>query len=64
MKYGMQIGVIVEKSLRHYSVGKSILSDKFLETEIKLRSKWNLGFPHGSKIEKMWSSMHQADSNA
>lgn len=60
----MQIGVLIEKSLHHYSVGKSILTDKFLQSEIKLRCKWNLGFPHGSKIEQMWNEQQEAKDNA
>lgn len=60
IKHGMRIGVLVEKSLHHYSVGKSILADKFLQSEIKLRCKWGLGFPHGSKIEAMWKAQTNA----
>lgn len=40
--YHKNIGVIVEKSLRHFSIGIGILADTFLENEIKFREKWKL----------------------
>lgn len=41
MKYGLTVGVMVQKDLCHYSVGKSILTPEFLDEEIKFRKKWN-----------------------
>jgi hypothetical protein len=41
----MHLGVIVEKSLVHNSVGPSIMSKRFLSGEIELRKKWLLQFP-------------------
>lgn len=43
LKYGFRLGVVVRKDLRHYSVGKSILTQEFLKDDAKLRAKW--GFP-------------------
>ena len=53
---GLKLGVLVEKSLKHYSVGKSILGKDFLESEILLRKKWDLGFPEGSKAKQLLTS--------
>ena len=41
MKYKLKLGVLVEPSLQHYSVGKSILTQEFLVHEQDLRKKWN-----------------------
>ncbi len=41
MTYKFKLGVIVEKSLHHFSVGKSILTQDFLAHEKDLRKKWN-----------------------
>ena len=41
MKYGLKLGVMVQKDLCHYSVGKSILTSEFLDEEVKFRKKWN-----------------------
>ena len=43
MKYGLKVGVVVRRDLSHFSVGKSILTEQFHETEKKFREKW--GFP-------------------
>lgn len=53
MKYGMKLGVIVEQSLQHYSVGKSILSEDFLRHEVDFRRKWQLDIPQNSPINKL-----------
>lgn len=50
--YKLKLGVMVQKDLCHYSVGKSILSSGFLNTEEKFRAKWNLPIPSGSSLEK------------
>lgn len=42
MTYKLKIGVIIRKDLTHYSLGKSILSNKFLINEYKFRQKWKL----------------------
>ena len=49
----LKLGVIVEKSLHHYSVGKSILTNDFLNDEVVLRRKYNLGFPTNSKVSTL-----------
>ena len=51
-KYHIKLGVMVQKDLCHYSVGKSILTSNFLETEEKFRAKWKLPVPAGSPLEK------------
>ena len=53
MKYKMKLGVLVEDSLNHYSVGKSILTKDFLKHEIYFRKKWNLKIPVDSPIQQM-----------
>lgn len=50
--YKIKVGVMVQKDLCHYSVGKSILTPAFLDIEEKFRAKWNLPIPPGSLIEK------------
>ena len=42
LTYHLVLGVLVEESLHHYSVGKSILTPEFLKHEIDFRRKWNL----------------------
>lgn len=51
-KYKIKLGVMVQKDLCHYSVGRSILTPSFLDIEEKFRNKWNLPIPPGSPIEK------------
>lgn len=53
LKYKLKLGVVIRKDLCHYSVGKSILSENFLRTEIKFRNKWNLEIPQNSPIRKL-----------
>ena len=53
LNYKLKLGVIVEPSLHHYSVGRSILTDDFLKEELILRRRFNLDIPHGSKLEKL-----------
>lgn len=53
MKYNMKLGVLVEMSLQHYSVGRSILTPEFLKHEIDFRKKWNLEIPENSPINKL-----------
>ena len=53
LKYDLKLGVLVEESLQHYSVGKSILTQDFLKHEIDFRKKWNLDIPENSPIRKM-----------
>lgn len=42
LTYHMKLGVIVERSLQHFSIGKSILGANFIEHEKDLRKKWNI----------------------
>lgn len=50
MKYKLKIGVMVQKDLCHYSVGRSILTPQFLANEVKFRKKWNFPIPEGSPV--------------
>ena len=59
LKYKFKLGVIVEESLKHYSVGKSIMTDDFLMHEIDLRKKWQLDFPPNSKILQLAIANHK-----
>ena len=52
VKYKLKLGVMVQKDLCHYSVGRSILTPSFLDTEEKFRAKWKLPVPAGSALEK------------
>lgn len=52
IEHKLKVGVIVRKDLMHYSVGKSILSKQFLETELKFRQKWKIPVPKDSPIIK------------
>ena len=52
MKYKLKLGVIVQKDLCHYSVGMSIMSPRFLESEEKFRQKWNLPIPPESALAR------------
>ena len=52
VNYKLKLGVMVQKDLCHYSVGRSILTQSFLDTEEKFRAKWNLPIPKDSAIEK------------
>lgn len=52
MKYKLKLGVMVQKDLCHYSVGRSILTPSFLDSEIKFRAKWNFPIPEGSTVAK------------
>lgn len=52
MKYNLKVGVMVQKDLCHYSVGKSILTPLFLDNEIKFREKWKFPIPNDSAIAK------------
>ena len=49
----MKLGCLIEKSLVHHSVGKSIMSDDFLEDEIILRKRFGFDIPPNSKIEQL-----------
>ena len=53
MNYRFKIGVLVEKSLQHYSVGRSILSEEFLRHEVDFRKKWKLEIPPNSPINRL-----------
>ena len=52
MTYKFKLGVMVCKDLCHYSIGKSIMTNDFLENELKFRQKWNLPIPNDSAIAK------------
>ena len=53
LRYRLRLGVLVEESLTHYSIGKSILTKDFLTHEIDFRKKWNLEIPKNSPIERL-----------
>lgn len=42
MQKSLKLGVIVQKDLTHYSVGKSILTPEFMQSEEKFRAKWHM----------------------
>lgn len=52
MKYKLKVGVMVQKDLCHYSVGRSILTPQFLDSEELFRKKWNFPIPADSAIAK------------
>lgn len=52
LNYNLKLGVIVEESLLHYSVGKSILTNTFLMDEVVLRKKFKLEIP-SSMVSKL-----------
>lgn len=52
MKYKLKVGVMVQKDLCHYSVGRSIMTPQFLDNELKFRQKWNFPIPKDSAIAK------------
>ena len=53
IKFNLRLGVIIERSLHHFSLGKSILREEFLQKEIIFRKKWNLKIPENSKISSL-----------
>ena len=59
LNYKFKLGVIVEESLKHYSVGRSIMTVNFLMNEIDLRKKWQLGFPPNSQILQLAIASHK-----
>ena len=62
-KWKLKLGVMVQKDLCHYSVGKSILASSFLDTEEKFRAKWSLPIPPGSQLEKHIAAKKAAASD-
>lgn len=62
-KYKLRLGVMVQKDLCHYSIGRSILTSNFLETEEKFRAKWKLPVPAGSPLEKHIAARNAAAGN-
>ena len=63
MKYKLKLGVMVQKDLCHYSVGRSILTPSFLDNEAKFRAKWNFPIPKDSAIAKHLEMKAQFASN-
>lgn len=59
MNYKMKLGVLVEQSLVHASVGKSITTNEFLIHELDLRRKWKFGIPPNSKLELLLKQIQQ-----
>lgn len=51
MQRNLKLGVIVEPSLVHDSIGRSITTDEFLVHEIDFRKKWKLDIPDRSKLQ-------------
>ncbi len=54
LNYKLNLGVLVEESLVHYSIGRSILTKEFLTEEIELRKRFNLEIPKNSPIERLF----------
>lgn len=63
MKYKLKLGVMVQKDLCHYSVGKSILTPAFLANEVKFRKKWNFPIPKDSAVAKHLEMAKQINAN-
>lgn len=59
MNYKMKLGVLVEQSLVHASVGKSITTNEFLIHELDLRRKWKFDIPPNSKLELLLKQIQQ-----
>lgn len=59
LQYKLKLGVIVELSLIHNSVGKSILSIDFLIHELDLRRKWNFDIPPNSNLARLVMQLQQ-----
>jgi hypothetical protein len=59
MNYKLRVGCLVEPSLKHFSVGRSILTDDFLVDEKVLRDRFGLGIPPNSKIEEFLKRTEQ-----
>lgn len=51
MRHGLRLGCLVEKDLKHYSVGRSILKDDFLVDELVLRRRFGFDVPPQSKLK-------------
>lgn len=51
LKYKLKVGCLVERELKHFSVGRSILTEEFLDEEYILRKHFNFDIPKGSKLE-------------
>ena len=60
MNLHLKVGVLVETSLKHFSVGKSILGNSFLEDEIILRNRFGFEVPKGSRLESFISSKQKS----
>ncbi len=63
MKHGLKIGVMVQKDLCHYSVGRSILTPAFLDVEAKFRKKWNLPITDEMAVGKHLKMVAQQPAN-
>ena len=62
MQKRYKLGVLVEPSLQHYSVGRSILTDDFLFHEMDFRKKWRLELPDKSRIQMLAQSKNEKSS--
>lgn len=60
MKFKLKLGVLVEQDLMHFSVGKSILEDKFFDDEIILRKRFGFEIPPGSRLEEYVSKKQKS----
>lgn len=60
MKHKLKLGVLVEDELMHFSVGKSILEDKFFDDEIILRKRFGFDVPPGSRLEEYISKKQKS----
>lgn len=59
LKYKLRVGCLVETELKHYSVGKSILTDTFLDDEIVLRKRFGFEVPKDSRLAQYIASKNQ-----
>lgn len=51
MKYNLRVGCLVEQELKHFSVGRSIMTDEFLADEKILRERFGFPVPEGSRLK-------------
>lgn len=56
MNKKLRVGCLVQRDLKHFSVGRSILTDEFLEDEMVLRRRFGFEIPLGSRLEQLAAS--------
>ena len=59
MNKGLRLGCLVERDLKHFSVGKSILKDEFMEEELVLRRRFGFCIPPDSRLANYLASKNK-----